>query len=133
VSALVSPAAGSRAPKQNTIDMETNTVTSALQLRDRVDKYIDTHGPALLGAVFILAIVKEVLKTNPRVLKDPAPVVGISALADSAINISVKPWTAVPDYNPARAEIYQTLLDQFRANKIEIPFPQREVRMLNSG
>jgi small conductance mechanosensitive channel len=60
------------------------------------------------------------------------PFVGIAALGDFSIQITIKPWTKVADYNPAQVEIYETVLNQFRANKIEIPFPQREVRMLNS-
>jgi small conductance mechanosensitive channel len=78
-----------------------------------------------------LAIVSNVLNANPRVLKEPAPVVGITALADSSINLAVKPWTSVPDFGPAGAELYQAIVNQFREGKIEIPFPQREVRMLN--
>jgi small conductance mechanosensitive channel len=78
-----------------------------------------------------LTLVRELLKANPRVLKDPAPVLGISALADFSINLSIRPWTAVPDFGPAQAEIYQAVLEQFRAHQIEIPFPQREVRLLN--
>jgi small conductance mechanosensitive channel len=54
-------------------------------------------------------------------------------LADSSINLAVSPWTAVADYGPAQAEIYQAIVEQFRANKIEIPFPQREVRMLGGA
>ena len=76
-------------------------------------------------------IVREILAANPRVLKDPAPFVGISALGDFSIQITIKPWTKVTDYNPAQVEIYEAILNQFRANKIEIPFPQREVRLLN--
>ncbi len=53
-------------------------------------------------------------------------------LADSSINIAIKPWTAVADYGPAQAEIYQDIVEQFRANNISIPFPQREVRMLTA-
>ena len=79
-----------------------------------------------------LLVVRDVLARNARVLKEPVPVVGVTMLADSSINIAVKPWTGVPDYNPATAEIYQDIVDQFRANKIEIPFPQRDVRMLNN-
>jgi small conductance mechanosensitive channel len=79
-----------------------------------------------------MAIVNDALRANPRVLKEPAPVIGVSALADSSINIAVKPWTAVADFNPATAEIYQALVNAFRAKGIEIPFPQREVRMLNT-
>ena len=80
-----------------------------------------------------MALVRDILKAHPRVLKEPAPVVGISALADSSVVLTVKPWTAVPDFAPAQAEIYQNILEQFRANHIEIPFPQREVRMLNGA
>jgi small conductance mechanosensitive channel len=79
-----------------------------------------------------LKIVRAVLAASPRVLKEPVPVVGIAALGDSSIQIMVRPWTAVPDYGPAQVDIYEAILNQFRANKIEIPFPQREVRMLNN-
>ncbi len=75
-------------------------------------------------------VVRGVLAKNTRVLKEPAPVVGVTLLADSSINIAIKPWTAVADYGPAQAEIYQAIAEQFRANSISIPFPQREIRML---
>lgn len=78
-----------------------------------------------------LAIVRDILATNSRVLKEPAAVVGINALEPSSINISVKPWVAVPDFGPAQLEIYQAIVERFRTDKIEIPFPQREVRLLN--
>jgi small conductance mechanosensitive channel len=77
-----------------------------------------------------LVIVRGVLARNSRVLKEPAPVVGVTMLADSSISVAIKPWTAVADHDPAQAEIYQAIVEQFHANKIEIPFPQREVRML---
>lgn len=80
-----------------------------------------------------VAVVRGVLEKNPRVLKDPMPGVGITMLANSSIQIAIKPWTAVTDGVPAQAEIYQAVVEQFRAGKIEIPFPQREVRMLNSN
>lgn len=80
-----------------------------------------------------LVIVRGVLARNARVLKEPAPVVGVTMLADSSISVAIKPWTAVADYGPAQAEIYQAIVEQFRANKIEIPFPQREVRMLGGA
>jgi small conductance mechanosensitive channel len=75
-------------------------------------------------------IVREILAANPRVLKDPVPFMGITNLGDYSIQITVKPWTKVADYLPAQVEIYEEILNRFRANKIEIPFPQREVRLL---
>ena len=80
----------------------------------------------------VLATVREILAQNPRVLKEPAAAVGISSLADYSINIAVKPWVALADYGPAGAEINQAIIETFRARNIEIPFPQREVRLLNS-
>ena len=78
-----------------------------------------------------LAIAQDVVAKNPRVLKDPAPAIGISMLADSAITISVQPWVKVGDYGSAQAEVYQALVERMRARSIEIPFPQREVRLVN--
>ena len=79
-----------------------------------------------------LAIVHDILDKNPRVLKDPAPAVGISQLADSAITISINPWAKVTDFGAAQAELYQALVERLRARNIDIPFPQREVRLLNN-
>jgi small conductance mechanosensitive channel len=79
-----------------------------------------------------VAVVRGVLEKNPRVLKDPKPGVGIKMLADSSIQIAIGPWTAVTDSALAQAEIYQAVVEQFRADEIEIPFPQHEVRMLKT-
>jgi len=77
------------------------------------------------------AIVRRVLAANPRVLKEPAPVVGVTMLADSSINIAIRPWVKVDDFVFAQAEINQAVAEQLRAANISIPFPQREVRLLN--
>ncbi len=80
-----------------------------------------------------LSVVDEVLNANPRVLREPAPKVQVSALADSSVNISVQPWANVTDYAPAIGELNKTLLETFRAKGISIPFPQREVRLLENA
>lgn len=80
-----------------------------------------------------LAAIDGILRANARVLQEPAPVVGVSQLADSSVNISVMPWVAVSDFVPAGAEINRAILETFRAQGIAIPFPQREVRMLGAS
>lgn len=77
-----------------------------------------------------LRAINDILRLNPRVLQEPAPVVGVSQLADSSVVISINPWVAVPDYVAAGAELNKTVLETFRAQGIDIPFPQQEVRML---
>jgi small conductance mechanosensitive channel len=77
-----------------------------------------------------IAAVNEIVQANPRVLKSPPPVIGVSVLADSSISVAVKPWTSVSDFGPAGAEINKAIVETFRGRKIVIPFPQQEVRML---
>lgn len=78
-----------------------------------------------------LSAIQEILKANARVLQEPQPVIGITTLGDSSISIAVKPWTSVENFGPAGGEIYRAIVARFRERRIDIPFPQREVRLLN--
>ena len=80
-----------------------------------------------------LAAVTDVLQRNPRVLKDPTPVIRVAVLADSSINIMIAPWVGVPDYGMAIGEINKAVVEEFRARGISIPFPQREIRLLGAA
>lgn len=79
-----------------------------------------------------LAVIRGILDKNPRVLKEPAAGVGVTALGDSCVNIAISPWVSVSDFGPAGGELNKTILEEFRAKGIEMPFPQREIRLLNS-
>jgi small conductance mechanosensitive channel len=79
------------------------------------------------------AAVREVLERNPRVLRDPAPLVKVVQLADSSINIGVNPWVKVPDYVAASGEINKAIVEAFRSRGIVIPFPQREVHLIGAA
>jgi small conductance mechanosensitive channel len=78
-------------------------------------------------------IVGEVLRDHPRVLQDPAPCVGVAKLAASCIVIGVSPWVKVPDYYSATGELYEAIVEAFRARRIVIPMPQQEVRVVSSS
>jgi small conductance mechanosensitive channel len=80
----------------------------------------------------VLELVTSVLSKNSRVLNEPTPVIGVTMLADSSIEIAIRPWVKVADYVFAGAEIYQALLTTFTAAGIASPLPQREVRLLNA-
>lgn len=79
-----------------------------------------------------IMLAREVVKSNARILPEMEPVIGVSNLGDSTVQISVKPWVKVPDFGPASAELYQALLDRFQTAGIRIPAPQREVRVINA-
>jgi small conductance mechanosensitive channel len=80
-----------------------------------------------------LAAVREVLANNARVLKDPVPLVQPMQLADSSVNIAVRPWVLIEDQGSATGEINAAILNALRARGIGIPFPQREVRLIGTG
>ncbi len=78
-----------------------------------------------------LATVNDILQRNPAVLKEPAHVVGIAALNESAIALAIRPWVKVEDFGPAQAAIYQAVIEHFRDRKIDIPAPRRDIHFLN--
>lgn len=77
-----------------------------------------------------LSIVNTILQQNPRVLTGPVPVVGIAALNEASIALAIKPWVKVEDFVPAQVEIYQAVIESFRDQKIEVPIPRRDIRLL---
>jgi small conductance mechanosensitive channel len=80
-----------------------------------------------------LAAIDEVVRANARVLKDPAAVLQTSRLADSSIDIAIRPWVSVPDFGVATGEINKAVVESFNRKGIVIPFPQREVRLIGSA
>jgi small conductance mechanosensitive channel len=80
-----------------------------------------------------LSTIRQVLNANARVLKEPAPIIDVTVLADSSVQIAVQPWVNVADYGAAGGEINRAVVEAFRANHIVIPLPQREVRLLGGA
>lgn len=78
-----------------------------------------------------LAIIDEVLRAQPRVEEAPAPLAIVKGFGDSGIDLSYFVWISDPENGTGllRSEISLALLDAFRASGIEIPFPQRDVRI----
>ncbi len=77
-----------------------------------------------------ITLIQNVLARNDKVLKDPTPAVAVEKFGDSSIEIAIKPWSKLNDFGPAAGQIKLDVIDAFRAHRIEVPFPQREVRML---
>ncbi|WP_333796757.1 mechanosensitive ion channel family protein [Rheinheimera sp.] len=74
-------------------------------------------------------ILHDILSNDPRVLKDPAPVIAVSALADSAVQLVVRPWVQAADYWPVYWNILEKVKLDFDQQGIEIPFPQMSLHM----
>ena len=80
----------------------------------------------------VLGLIHEVLQANPRVLREPPPVVQPVQFGDSSVGIAVRPWVAVQEQVAASGEIHAAVLEALRARGVVIPLPQREVRLNGS-
>jgi small conductance mechanosensitive channel len=68
-----------------------------------------------------IAVAGEVLESEPRILKEPPPVIGVGSLNSMAVSISVKPWVNVPDYAPTKSALSKAIVKAYRSKKIVIP------------
>lgn len=76
-------------------------------------------------------VLLQVMNAHPKVLKDPAPFVGVSELGDSAVNLAVRPHADPADYWDVYFDIYEQGKIALDDHNIEIPFPQVDVHMKN--
>lgn len=74
-------------------------------------------------------VLLDIMNKHPKVLKTPEPFVGVSELADSAVNLAVRPYAAPQDYWDVYFDIYEEGKEVLDAANITIPFPQMDVHM----
>jgi len=72
-------------------------------------------------------IIQKELKEDNRILSDPEPQIAVSELADSSVNLIVRPWVKKDDYWDVRFDLTRKIKESFDESGIDIPFPQRVV------
>ncbi|MCK7592263.1 mechanosensitive ion channel family protein [Pseudomarimonas salicorniae] len=77
-------------------------------------------------------VLLKAAREDDRILADPGPQAFVSALGDSSVNFTVRAWAKQADYWPARFALLKRIKQRLDDAGIGIPFPQREVRVLNS-
>lgn len=75
------------------------------------------------------AILERIVAEHPAVLASPEPVIRLNELADSSVNFIVRPWVKTADYWPTYWDITRKVKEEFDAQGISIPFPQRDVHV----
>lgn len=76
---------------------------------------------------------QAVVENSPLVLKDPEPMIVVSELGDSAVNLTVRVWCNAGDYWALRFALNKSLKERFDADQISIPYPQRTIHINNTG
>ena len=74
-------------------------------------------------------ILERLVNEDPRILKDPEAVIAVAALADSSVNIVVRPWVKTGDYWGVWFDFHEKVKLAFDAEGVEIPFPQMVMHM----
>ncbi len=122
-----------------TPDRRTITVPNSIIMGSAIVNY-STSSSRRLDMVICVAyssdlsqvkqLLRDIVESDVRVLEAYKPVqIGVLALADSSINIAVRPWVASADYWPLHFDLHERIKQGFDEAGIEIPFPQMGVRV----
>ncbi len=74
-------------------------------------------------------LLEKIVAEEELVLKDPAPKIAVSELADSSVNFVVRPWVKTEDYWTAYFNLTEQIKLQFDEHGISIPYPQQDVHL----
>ena len=76
-------------------------------------------------------VLKQLVESDERILKDPAPFIALSELADSSVNFVVRAWVVPSDYWGVFFDMQEKVKLTFDKEGISIPFPQRDIHLFN--
>ena len=74
-------------------------------------------------------VLSELMQQDPRILKDPAPTLGLLELADSSVNFAVRPWVNSADYWAVHFDLLESIKLRFDQEGISIPYPQQDIHL----
>jgi len=80
-----------------------------------------------------MATINRVIGEEPRGKADPEPLVAVSELADSSVNIVVRVWVDAGDYWGVYFDLTKKFKEQLEADGLNLPFPQRTVHMATAA
>ncbi|WP_293935335.1 mechanosensitive ion channel family protein [Iodobacter sp.] len=112
-------------------------ITSTVVNQSYNDKSIWTSLPIQVAygtdLDFVLGLLRSVTEGEARILSEPAPGAFVSAFADNGINLVLGFWLADPENGQLslRSSLNLKIWRLFQEHKIEIPYPRREVTLLN--
>jgi small conductance mechanosensitive channel len=80
-----------------------------------------------------IALIKDVLGADTRVNKTPAPVVVVSNLGDSSVDLTTRVWANAADYWDVKFDTLKAVKERMDSDGVSIPFPTRAVNVVNES
>jgi small conductance mechanosensitive channel len=74
-------------------------------------------------------VLHRLVQADNRILKDPEPMIALSELGDSSVNLVVRVWVNSSDYWGVFFDMQQNVKITFDGEGISIPFPQRDIHL----
>jgi small-conductance mechanosensitive channel len=78
----------------------------------------------------VIKTITSIVTKHPKVLSDPELQVAVKSHGDSAVNLVVRPWTKTEDYWDVFFDLEKSLKEGFDKEGISIPFPQRDLPII---
>ncbi|MGN6234686.1 mechanosensitive ion channel family protein [Dyella sp.] len=80
-----------------------------------------------------MAEIEKLFEADPRILKDPAPGVWTSSLGESSVDLVIRGWTRIDDLWATQTDFLRAIKEAFDGAGISIPFPQRELTVIQGS
>lgn len=74
-------------------------------------------------------VLERFIAEDDKILKDPAPFIGLGELADSSVNITLRVWAKTDDYWDVYFKMQEKIYTEFDKEGLNIPFPQMDVHV----
>jgi len=75
------------------------------------------------------SVLDELMQNEDRILKDPAPTLGLLELGDNSVNFAVRPWVNSADYWGVHFDLLESIKLRFDQEGISFPYPQQDVHL----
>lgn len=114
-----------RVPCETLIKNPVTNVTGSPRRRIDIDLGVDYNS----DLTQVKRVIEQIINNDADLLNDPAPIVQFSGFGDSSLNLHIGAWCKTEVYHGLRYKLATDILEAFRKEGINIPFPVRTVMM----
>lgn len=75
----------------------------------------------------VKSVLEGIINSDSRILADPKPQIALLELADSSVNLAVRPWVNTADYWDVYFALMEKIKITFDEEQISFPYPQSDV------